>query len=238
VWWTSWQFVLAVIMIMQSRSRARVARLVTWALVVVVLACALSPVAVQAKPAVTNRIVGNNNPSLRGLLSFLQENDDDDEGDGEDKPDTPPPTADAAGSGSGSGSEDESEALEKIVQSAVKGDNQEEDEDNNSEQTKEAPTPEVAPPKTTRLAGEVPDLAKNLTSGNVVASMKGLAQKLAPAPVVPLPKKKKSPWAEYIGSLEPTGIGSKCSTTCRKSKKRKAQVCETICQPLTDVKEL
>ena len=51
------------------------------------------------------------------------------------------------------------------------------------------------------------------------------------------PKVKRSPWAAYIDSLEPTGVASKCTTTCRKDKKRKAQVCETLCEPIFPVGE-
>eukprot|EP00942_MAST-04A_sp_MAST-4A-sp1_P003890 g3890.t1 len=48
-------------------------------------------------------------------------------------------------------------------------------------------------------------------------------------------KKKRDAWGAYIDSLEPTGVASKCTTTCRKSRKRKAQVCETLCEPILPV---
>ena len=48
-------------------------------------------------------------------------------------------------------------------------------------------------------------------------------------------RQKRDPWSAYIDSLEPTGVASKCTTTCRKNRKRKAQVCETFCEPILPV---
>ena len=41
-----------------------------------------------------------------------------------------------------------------------------------------------------------------------------------------------NPWLDYASSLQETGIGSKCTTTCYKNKETKVDHCETKCDPI------
>ena len=47
------------------------------------------------------------------------------------------------------------------------------------------------------------------------------------------PKLTGNAWFDYAASLEPTGVGSKCTTTCRKH----GTICETFCEPVTPTAE-
>ena len=39
------------------------------------------------------------------------------------------------------------------------------------------------------------------------------------------------PWLAFAGSLQETGVGSKCTTTCTRNRRTKMNKCETVCEP-------
>ena len=41
----------------------------------------------------------------------------------------------------------------------------------------------------------------------------------------------RDPWLAFASSLEETGVGSKCTTTCTRNRRTKMNKCETICEP-------
>ena len=41
----------------------------------------------------------------------------------------------------------------------------------------------------------------------------------------------KDPWLAFADSLQETGVGSKCTTTCSRNRRTKVNRCETVCEP-------
>lgn len=44
-------------------------------------------------------------------------------------------------------------------------------------------------------------------------------------------RKSRDPWLAFAGSLQETGVGSKCTTTCTRNRRSKMNKCETVCEP-------
>jgi hypothetical protein len=196
---------------------------------------------------VSDRIVEETgNPALRGSLGFLEAGERARGGDGSDEG-----GEDNSGSGetpengedSDSKSNDEeneaANAVEEAAEQQKKEDGGQEEtaadsEDNSDEggDLEDMLKSGLKAQPNTKMSGQLPKLAKELRVKDQLVSRKN--EKAAPkaAPQSLKSKKKRSPWADFVGSLEPTGVASKCTTTCRKSRKRKAQVCETFCEPI------
>ena len=95
---------------------------------------------------------------------------------------------------------------------------------------------EASVEKKAKLAKKEMKKGKEKVEAEKTAKIKDqIAAKKAAEKVPNKKKKKRDAWGAYIDSLEPTGVASKCTTTCRKSRKRKAQVCETLCEPILPV---
>lgn len=41
----------------------------------------------------------------------------------------------------------------------------------------------------------------------------------------------RDPWSAFANSLQETGVGSKCTTTCTRNRRTKMNKCETVCEP-------
>ena len=209
-------------------------------LVVLALFCFTTTFTVVNSEFVSDRIVGEiGNPSLRGSVGFLEAGEQvrgDENGDDSNEENS----ASDDNSNEASNQEDENEiadAVKKIAEEKKEkdGDDQKPRKENSEdgEELENMLTESMKKTKSvSRLSGETPAAAKTMSMKDHIISPKSEKPKQKAAPKVVRSRKKRTPWTDFVGSLEPTGVASKCTTTCRKSRRRKAQICETLCEPI------
>lgn len=180
-----------------------------------------------------------------GMLDDGEEDDGSDDGEEEDGQDGEGDEAqqqgaeEQGGDDSGNEEEDSEAGNEKTLENAEDAiENAVEKKENAEEEVNDELADEAVSKKAKAAEKELKAMKEQNEADNKVKVQAKLDAKKAHVTAIKMkPKVKRSPWAAYIDSLEPTGVASKCTTTCRKDRKRKAQVCETLCEPIFPVGE-